>query len=304
MGVSKHISQFLLNWQNLFRKIIHLDGRTFIMRQLRTILVDDEPLALSLMKAKLVKFDSIDIIAECKSGREAVEAIIELEPDLVFLDIDMPRVNGFDVIHKTQSEITPMVIFATAYEQYALDAFKVNAVDYILKPLDVELLSRAVKRAEERFNQHDKSQEKSNLVSAIEEIRNHKDSQYKLTARDDKKVVVKDGDQITVLKQDDLKWVDAAGDYCCLHANGETHIKRTSLTELLSQLDPTIFKRVHRSTIINLNFISKVQSLAKGEYVVELGSQERVKVSRTYKDAVRDYLQLNPTKKSVDLETE
>ncbi len=270
-----------------------------MMTQLKTIIVDDEPLALGLMRSKLKKFDSINIIAECKNGREAVAAILELEPDLVFLDIDMPKINGFDVIHKTQPELTPMVVFATAYEQYALDAFKVNAVDYILKPLDDELVARAVHRAEQRHQQHDKAQEKSNLISAIEAIRSHRDHPKPLTAKDDKKIVVKDGDQITVLKQNDLKWVDAAGDYCCLHANGETHIKRTSLTELLEQLDPNNFKRVHRSTIINLNFISKVKSLPKGEFFVELGGQERVKVSRTYKTAIREFLELNPSKKDL-----
>jgi two-component system LytT family response regulator len=269
------------------------------MAKLRTIIVDDEPLALGLMRSKLAQFDSINIIAECKNGREAIQSILELEPDLVFLDIDMPKINGFDVIEKTQPELTPMVIFATAYEQYALDAFKVNAVDYILKPLDDDLISRAVKRAEIRFAQHDKTQEKSKLISAIEAIKSHQDHPKQLTAKDDKKIVVKDGDQITVLKQNDLKWVDAAGDYCCLHANGETHIKRTSLTDLLKQLDPCHFKRVHRSTIINLNFITRVQSLAKGEYFVELGSHERVKVSRTYKNAIREYLQLNPSKSSL-----
>jgi len=271
------------------------------MTPLRTIIVDDEPLALNLMRAKLNKFDSIDVVAECKNGQEAIEAIRENEPDLVFLDIQMPKINGFEVIHKIQSELTPMVVFATAYEQYALDAFKVNAVDYILKPLDNEQLSRAVSRAEQRYLQLDKSQEKSNLISAIEAIRHHPDSNYQHTAKDDKKIVVKDGDQITLLRQDDLKWVDAAGDYCCLHANGETHIKRISLTELLDQLEPADFKRVHRSTIINLNFITRVQSLPKGEFFVELGSQERVKVSRTYKDAIREYLQLNPDRKTAEL---
>ena len=263
------------------------------MTKLQTIIADDEPLALALMKSKLSKYDSIEIIAECKNGREAIEAILELEPDLVFLDIEMPKINGFDVIQKTQSELTPMIVFATAYEQYALDAFQFNAVDYILKPLDDEFVARAVLRAEQRFKHHDKSKEKSNLISAIEAIRNHQSNHYSLTAKDDKKIVVKDGDQITVLKQDDLKWVDAAGDYCCLHANGETFIKRISLTELLTQLDPTNFKRIHRSTIINLNFITKVKSLPKGEYFVELGAHERVKVSRTYKEAIREYLQLN-----------
>ena len=270
------------------------------MNQLQTIIVDDEPLALSLMKSKLKRYDSINIIAECKNGRDAIAAILEHEPDLVFLDIEMPKINGFDVIHKTQPELTPMVVFATAYEQYALDAFKVNAVDYILKPLDDDLVERAVKRAELRFQQLDKTQEKSNLLSAIEAIRNHEDHPRPLTAEDEKKIVVKDGDQITILKQNDLKWVDAAGDYCCLHANGQTHIKRTSLTELLKQLDPTHFKRVHRSTIINLNYITKVQSLTKGEYFVELGSYEKVKVSRTYKEAIRDYLQFNSNKKTAD----
>jgi two-component system LytT family response regulator len=245
------------------------------------------------MKSKLRKYDSIEVIAECKNGQEAIDAVREFEPDLLFLDIQMPKINGFEVIQKIQSELTPMVVFATAYEQYALDAFKVNAVDYILKPLDNEQLERAITKAEQRAFQIDKTIEKSNLISAIEAIRHHQDHANKPNAKVDKKIVVKDGDQITLINQDDIKWVDAAGDYCCLHANGETHIKRIPLTELLEQLEPGDFKRVHRSTIINLKFISKIQSLPKGEFFVELGTHERVKVSRTYKDAIRDYLDAN-----------
>lgn len=247
------------------------------MTLLRTLIVDDEPLALSLLRAKLAKQPNVEIVAEGKNGREALQKISELEPDLVFLDIEMPGLNGFDVITSLQNDLVPMVIFTTAYEQYALHAFDVHAVDYILKPIDEERIARAVERAVERRDSGEVSSTKKDIIGAM-------------GAMGDKKIVIKERDEIILLKQEHIEWIDAAGDYCCLHAEGETHIKRTTLKDLLEELDPEVFKRVHRSTIVNLNFIDKVIPHTKGEYFLLIGEFERLKVSRNYRDVIKHFL--------------
>lgn len=270
------------------------------MTKLRTLIVDDEPLALSLLRAKLNKLPEIEIIGECKNGREAIQATMELSPDLIFLDIQMPGLNGFDVIKNLQSDIVPLVVFTTAYEQYALDAFDVHAVDYILKPIDNDRINRAVQRALERVETGEESDAKPRIIGAIDAIneREYQDASRRETFNFqpqhseavDRKIVIKDRDEITLLKQSNIEWVDAAGDYCCLHAEGETHIKRSTLKDLLDELDPATFKRVHRSTIVNLNFIDKVIPHTKGEFFLLLGDYERVKVSRNYRDVIKEFL--------------
>jgi two-component system LytT family response regulator len=272
------------------------------MTKLRTIIVDDEPLALSLLRAKLMKIDEIDIIAECKNGREAIAATMDLAPDLIFLDIQMPGIDGFGVIKKLQSDIVPMVVFTTAFEQYALDAFDVHAVDYILKPIDDERIQRATQRALALL--HCKTGEdtlnKSRIISAIDSINEREntqsDTEQKMslpkldTGKVERKIVIKDRDDITLLKQEDIEWVDAAGDYVCLHAEGVTHIKRCTLKKLLEDLDPEMFKRVHRSTIVNLNYIQKVIPHTKGEFFLKLGEYDQVKVSRNYREVIKSFL--------------
>lgn len=269
------------------------------MIKLKTLIVDDEPLALRLLRAKLNKIVEIEIVGECKNGREAVAATLDLAPDLIFLDIQMPGLNGFDVVKGIQSDILPLIVFTTAYEQYALDAFDVQAVDYILKPIDDERIVRAVQRAVQRLNMTEQLSNKRPILGAIDAI-NHKDSVvtevtksptlHHLSSVVERKVVIKDRDEITILKQSEIEWVDAAGDYVCLHAQGETHIKRSTLKELLDELDSSIFKRVHRSTIVNLNFIEKVIPHTKGEFFLQLSEFEKIKVSRNYKDAIKHFL--------------
>ncbi len=269
------------------------------MIKLRTLIVDDEPLALRLLRAKLNKIAEIEIVGECKNGREAIAATLDLAPDLIFLDIQMPGLNGFDVVKGIQSDILPLIVFTTAYEQYALDAFDVQAVDYILKPIDDERIGRAVQRAIQRLNVVDQSANKRPILGAIDAI-NHKDftandvvsspSLHQISSVVERKVVIKDRDEITILKQSEIEWVDAAGDYVCLHSQGETHIKRSTLKELLDELDDSIFKRVHRSTIVNLNFIEKVIPHTKGEFFLQLSEFEKIKVSRNYKDAIKHFL--------------
>jgi len=267
------------------------------MPKLRTIIVDDEPLALNLLRAKLNKVPEIEIIAECKNGREAIEKTMDLAPDLIFLDIQMPGVDGFGVIKKLQSDILPLVIFTTAFEQYALDAFDVHAVDYILKPIDEERITRAVHRAIVRSESEEETEHKSRIIGAIDTINERENSASSSISSHgqnkgnlEHKIIIKDRDDITLLKQTDIEWVDAAGDYCCVHAQGVTHIKRSTLKNLLEDLDPSIFKRVHRSTIVNLNYIQKVIPHTKGEYFLKLGEYDQVKVSRNYREVIKDFL--------------
>ncbi len=270
------------------------------MTKLRTILVDDEPLALSLLRSKLKIFSEIDVIAECKNGREAIKAILDLAPDLIFLDIRMPGIDGFNVIKNIQTDMVPLVIFATAYEQYALHAFDVHAVDYILKPIEEEQVHRAIHRAIERFNKKEDIHNKSNIISAIETINkievNAEQAEQPFvpivhnSPQLEQKIAIKGRDEITLLKQSEIEWVDAAGDYSCLHVRGVTHIKRCTLKSLLQDLDPSIFKQIHRSTIVNLNFIQKVIPHTKGEYFLQLGEYDKIKVSRNYREVIKSYL--------------
>lgn len=264
--------------------------------KLRVIIVDDEPLALSLLRSKLLKTGLVDIVAECRNGREAVDAALELTPDLMFLDIQMPGLDGLGVVKRLQDDLMPLIVFTTAFEQYALDAFDLHAVDYIIKPLDQERINRSLSRAVERLGSHAGASMKSNILGAIGEIRKHngRDDSEPTTiwgqGNEQRKIVIKERDEIVLLDQQDIAWMDAAGDYVCIHAKGETYIKRTTLKELLSQLDDHTFKRVHRSTIVNLKFIEKVLPHTKGEYFLILQQDQKIKVSRNYREAIKQFL--------------
>jgi len=270
------------------------------MVKLRTIIVDDESLARKLMLSCLKELPEIEVLAECANGREAVAAVLSLEPDLMFLDIRMPGLNGFEVIKKIQPEILPMVIFCTAYERYALDAFDIHAVDYIVKPLDEQRLHLAVKRALARYQEDVYSGEnKAFLLGAIDAIASNveerdavdeKARNVSLTSDPERKITIKDRDSIKLIKVDSIAWVDAAGDYMCVHAEGETHIMRCTMTQLLAELDADVFKRVHRSTIVNLSCIEEVIPLSKGEYFLQIDNGERIKVSRNYRDTIKSFL--------------
>ncbi len=270
------------------------------MRKLRTIIVDDEPLARKLLRVLLEQIPEIELISECKNGREAVAATQELEPDLLFLDIQMPGISGFDVIKKLQADLMPMVIFCTAYQRYALDAFDLHAVDYLLKPVDETRLLRAVQRACDRFLlEGEDGQHKPALIGAIDEIAKKAGGSFEAgigqTGADgqllsDNKIAIKDHDSTVLIDTNDIDWVDAAGDYMCIHAEGVTHVMRSTLKSLMSRLDPDKFKRIHRSTVVNLDRIEKVTAQKKGEYTLHLDCDEQLKVTRNYRDAIKVFL--------------
>ena len=249
-----------------------------------------------------MKGSNIEVIAQCSNGREAIKAVIELAPDLLFLDIQMPGLSGLDVVKQLQNDTMPLIVFATAYQQYALEAFDAYAVDYVLKPIDDESIQRAVDRTLQRFaiKSHEQSENKREVIPQIDQ-KNHKtvtwmadDSTQQAPQSvyvKNRKIVIKDRDEIHLLKHQDIQWIDAAGDYVCVHVLGETYVKRCTLKEMLAELDGKQFKRVHRSTIVNLDFIDKVIPHTKGEFFLMMGEYDKIKVSRNYKDVVRAFLE-------------
>ena len=267
------------------------------MVKLKTIVVDDESMSRKLILSCLEDLPEIEVLAECSNGREAVTTVLELEPDLMFLDISMPGLNGFDVIKKIQPELLPMVIFCTAFERYALEAFDVHAVDYIVKPLDEQRLQLAVKRAVARFHEEQHlGENKASLLGAIDSITTNvlnieqlpgKTGVSSSSVEPVRKITIKDRDSIKLVKVDTIAWVDAAGDYMCVHAEGETHIMRCTMKQLLKELDDSVFKQVHRSTIVNLNCIEEVIPHTKGEYFLQIDNGERIKVSRKYRGSIK-----------------
>ena len=264
------------------------------MSKLKTIIVDDEPLALKYLRSVLADFTDIEVVSDFRNGREAVLAASQINPDLMFLDIQMPGMNGFEVIKALQADVMPMVIFVTAFDQYALDAFDLHAVDYLLKPLDPERVTRAVKRAVDRSqgNQNQSQSHKAPLIGAIGAIAQRVNLE---TPTDEpasesikNKLLVRDSGVVKVIPFDDIDWVDAAGDYMCVHALGETHIIRITLGELMGKLDDKLFVRIHRSTIVNVQRVVSITPLPKGGSLLELSAGETLKVSRNYRESIRN----------------
>jgi len=267
-------------------------------KNLRVLIVDDENLARRGLKLRLKEFSDIEVVGECSTGREAIDATIDLNPDLLFLDIQMPGMNGFEVIKHLQGDAMPMVVFVTAYDQYAVDAFKVHAIDYILKPADENSLALALERARVHKQQQISVDDKSRLMSMIghltqqapEQLQRLLDEGKPLSTKYPDKISIKDGQNITRILSRDIAWVDAAGDYMCIHEGGIIHVMRITMKELEQQLNPDIFQRIHRSTIVNLERVEKVSAHINGEYQLTLDSGDRLKMSRSYKDKVKHFL--------------
>jgi|TARA_Y100000310_G_scaffold283604_2_gene305711 two-component system LytT family response regulator len=266
------------------------------MDVLRAIVVDDESLARKGLKLRLDDIEKVEVVAECKNGREALQAIAELEPDLVFLDIQMPGLSGFDVVREMQQDNMPFVVFVTAFDQYAVDAFQVHAVDYILKPIEEDRLQAAVARVRDHAQRKGAITDKQRLLELVITITGKSETAVTQMMKDaggrksyPDKLVIKDGSQSTLVPMPDIEWVDAAGDYMCVHANAETHVMRSTMKDLESQLDPTVFQRVHRSTIVNLDRVVKVCSHMNGEFHLVLDGGASLKMSRSYKDKVKHF---------------
>jgi two-component system LytT family response regulator len=263
---------------------------------LSTIIVDDEALARRGLKHRLSRVPGIHIVAEARNGREALEQIRKLSPDVVFLDIQMPGKNGFDVVRELAGERMPAIVFVTAYDEYAIQAFKANAIDYVLKPIEDGRLQQALDRVRENLSQRAALRHKESLLKLVSNITGRQVSSmdevkekgvHKLRKKEIQKLAIKDGGRTTWVPQDQIEWIDAAGDYMCVHAEGETYILRKTMKDLESELDPELLQRIHRSTIVNINCVKEMRSHINGEYFLTLESGHTIKLSRTYKDKLR-----------------
>jgi two-component system LytT family response regulator len=240
----------------------------------RVLIADDEPLARERVRGLLARESDITIVAEASNGLEAVEAIRRTTPDVVFLDVQMPELDGFGVVERIGVDDIPVVIFATAYDEFALRAFEVAALDYLLKPFDPDRFHQAVERARAQLCRKDAL--KTELMGLLESL----PAQRRFLER----IVVKSGGRISFLPTEDLDCVEAYGNYVRLCAGADEHLLRMTLSALEERLDPERFVRIHRSTIVNITHVRELQSSFHGEYAVILRSGRRVTLSRGYRD--------------------
>ncbi|MCX2778314.1 LytR/AlgR family response regulator transcription factor [Microbulbifer thermotolerans] len=265
---------------------------------LRAIVIDDEPLARRGLCLRLDEIGGIEVIAECGNGRQGLEHILELRPDVAFVDIQMPGISGLELVQRIPVEQLPQVVFVTAYDQYAVEAFEVNAVDYVLKPIEEERLALALERVREKIANADIASQREQLLEAVAGLTKEAPEvlEQKLVAGElggsayPEKIAIKDSGKITLVPTREIDWIDAAGDYMCVHAKGETHVMRITMKELEQQLDPRVFQRIHRSTIVNLNRVCEICAHINGEYHLVLNNGERLKMSRSYKNKVQHFL--------------
>ena len=234
--------------------------------RLRTIVVDDEPPARDLLREYLQADAGIEVVAECANGFEAVKAITELHPDLVFLDVQMPKLDGFEVLDLVGAG--PAVVFVTAYDEYALRAFDVHAVDYLLKPFGPDRLATALERVRRRL-----SGREGVSVGALVAAARHRD----VPAH---RILVRDGPKVHVVPIDALDYVEAQDDYVCLHTGGRRLLKEQTMAEVEAVLDPARFVRIHRSVILNIERLARVEPYAKDSRVAILRDGTKLPVSR------------------------
>lgn len=263
------------------------------------IIVDDEPLALEGLKLRLEKIPQINVIAQATDGDQAIQLCHELCPDILFLDLQLPGLNGIEVVQVLQSDILPMIVFVSAYGEYAIDAFELNAIDYVLKPANLSRLKKKVERIIQRRSPHHTDKEKYKLLKALEEssglaiseLEEWLESDSELPTTFCQELVIKNSDNEKVfLSVKEIRWIDAAGDYMCVHTANETHIVRVTMKKLANQLDERIFKRIHKSTLVNINCIKRIRSMRNNESILELGDAIQLKVSRNYSNAIQELL--------------
>lgn len=250
---------------------------------MRTLIVDDEPLAREKLRGFLEQEDDVEIIGECRDGREAVETIDRERPDVIFLDIQMPELDGFDVLEQIDEVAMPTVIFTTAFDQYAIKAFDVHAVDYLLKPFDRERFRTALDRARGELQRQQADAVKDQLMSLLSDVATRE-------TRHPDRLVVKTSGRVVFVKISDIDWVDAAGNYVRLHAGGESHMLRETMGRLEKRLDDQQFIRIHRSTIVNIECIRELQQQFHGDYLVVLKSGQRLTLSRSYREKIQHLL--------------
>jgi two-component system, LytTR family, response regulator len=243
--------------------------------KIRTLIVDDEDLARERLKSLLVKEPRIELVGEASDGRSGVAAIEKLKPDLVFLDVQMPELNGFEVLEALDETHLPNVVFVTAHDQFALKAFDVHAVDYLLKPFDRERFQVALQRAISKIDTRRPEQKDQELAAVIQEIK---------PPGPVERLLVKADGRVLLIKVDDIDWVEAADNYVNIKVGKESHMMRETMSSLEGRLPPEKFMRISRSTIVNVERIQELQPMFHGEYIVLLKNGTKLTLSRSYRD--------------------
>ena len=249
---------------------------------IRALIVDDEPLARKFIRRMLKDDREIEIAGEASNGKEAVAMIRKHEPDVVFLDVQMPEMNGFAVLESIQTDKLPEIIFTTAYEQYAIRAFELHALDYLLKPFDQARFKDAIKHAKERFRSERQQDGRAQIGALLESIRNKTEHL--------ERIVIKSGGRITFLNTNEINWIEADDKYVHLHTDKTKPMVRQTLSAMEAQLDPKKFRRIHRSSIVNVERIKELQPLFNGEHSVHLTDGTKLTLSRNYKDKLFELL--------------
>ena len=265
---------------------------------IRTILVDDEKLAIQGLQLRLAKFPDVEIIDTCNNGRDAIRKIKTEKPDLVFLDIQMPGFDGFSVVKGVMEIDPPLIVFVTAYQEHAVRAFEANAVNYLMKPVDEDKLADTLDRVRQRLGEKRLAEEAEKLKSVLAEVApdamdampEDADQAASSGARFEKLINIKDRGQIFRVDVDTIEHIEAAGDYMCIRTGDNSFILRETMKDLDRRLDPRVFQRVHRSTIVNLNLVREVKPHTNGECFLVLESGAQVKVSRSYREVVARFV--------------
>ncbi len=261
---------------------------------IRTMIVDDEVLARENVEALLQDDPEIQIVAQCNNGAQAVEAIKQHRPELLFLDVQMPGMSGFEVLAKLPAALLPQVVFVTAYDHFALQAFDVQAVDYVLKPFNRVRFAEALARAKAAVRDLDRqslSRRLDEVMGALQRLREGAAETAPVRAREnDGRIFIRCDGEIHVMAPDDILWIESDGDYVRLHVTDKSRFVRMSLLKMMEKLDPAHFVRIHRSTIVNLKHMRKASPALYGEYTVELTNGAKLKVSRTFVHDLKAHL--------------
>ena len=249
-------------------------------QQLKILIADDEPLARERLRKLIEKHADLDLVAECSDGAETASKILKLQPDIVFLDVQMPEKTGFEVIHEIQGKAAPAIVFVTAYDQYAINAFDVSAVDYLLKPFDRERFERSLEKARQSANKPDA------IPKNLEALLNNLAPQNK----EQERIAIKTNNKVILLRTDQIDFVDADDNYINVHVGAEKHMLRETLASFEEKLSARKFMRISRSVIVNMDRIKELQPLFHGEYSVILKDGTRLTLSRSYRDKIQDLI--------------
>lgn len=246
----------------------------------RVLVADDEFYARQRILQLLKGVPDFQVVAECANGIETVEGIRGLNPDVVFLDIQMPELDGFGVIESIGVAEMPITVFTTAFNEHAIQAFEVNALDYILKPIEPERMSTSLERIRERVRSTNTSEIRMQLEGLLSTVRHEEEHLVR--------ILVKHEDHHVIVKVSDIQWIEAEGNYARLHVEGTSYLLRTSMGGLATKLDPVNFKRVHRSSIVNMDFIREIHPWFSGEHILVMKDGTRLTMSRSYRDQFKE----------------